>query len=101
LEDSAWIQGHRIGLKSRHKGTARGSFMTRIERDHPTYLVCLYRYATSIHGDDLTFQQLADTMNAKATIDQVIPGFNISMGQLKLWFRSMKGKQLSPNESLT
>jgi hypothetical protein len=50
LEESAWIQGHRIGLKSRHKGTARGSFVARIKREHPTYLTLLYRYATSING---------------------------------------------------
>jgi hypothetical protein len=98
LEESARIQGHRIGLKSRNKGTVRGSFVARIEREHPTYLTSLYRYATSIHGDDLTFLQLADAMNAKANIDQLVPGFNISVGQLKRWFRSIKGKQLSPNE---
>jgi hypothetical protein len=83
LEDSARIQGHRIGLKSRHKGTARGSFIAQIKRQHPTYLISLYRYATSIHGDDVTFQQLADAMNVKANIDQLIPEFNISVGQLK------------------
>ncbi len=98
LEESARIQGHSIGLKSRHKGTARGSFVARIEREHPTYLINLYWYATSIHGDDLTFQQLADAMNAKANIDQLVPEFNISVGQLKQWFSNMKGKQLSPNE---
>jgi hypothetical protein len=91
LEQSARIQGHRIGLKSRHKGTARGSFIAQIERQHPTYLISLYRYATSIHRDDLTFQQLADAMNAKATIDQLVPEFNISVGQLKRWFSNMKG----------
>jgi hypothetical protein len=98
LEDSARIQGHRIGLKSRHKGMARGSFVAQIEREHPTYLISLYWYATSIYGDDLTFQQLADALNAKANIDQIVPEFNISVGQLKQWFSDMKGKQLSPNK---
>ncbi len=81
LDESAQIQGHRIGLKNRHKGTARGSFVARIKREYPTYLISLYRYATSIHGDDLTFQQLADAMNVKANIDQLVPDFNISVGQ--------------------
>ncbi len=98
LEQSARIQVHLFGLKSRHKGTARGSFIAQVEREHHTYLISLYWYATSIYGDDLTFQQLADTMNVKANIDQVVPGFNVSVGQLKRWFRSMKGKQLSPSE---
>ena len=31
LEQSAQIQGHRMGLKSRHKGTARGSFIAQVE----------------------------------------------------------------------
>ncbi len=72
--------------------------MAQVEREHPTYLINLYQYATRIHGDNLTFQQLADAMNAKAHTNQLLPDFNISVGQLKRWFRNMKGKQLSPNE---
>jgi hypothetical protein len=48
LEESAWIQEHRIGLKSRHKGTASGSFIAQVEPEHPTYRISLYRYATNI-----------------------------------------------------
>jgi hypothetical protein len=35
-------------------------------------------------------------MKAKAAVDQFIPDFRISEGQLKRWFRGMKGKQLRP-----
>ncbi len=38
-------------------------------------------------------------MNAKANIDQIVPEFNILVGQLKRWLRNMKGRQLSLNEN--
>lgn len=74
LEQLMSVQGHKIGLKSKRKGTIRGSCNSQ-----------------SIKGDAATFYQLASTMNSKAAADDGIPNFQISKGQLKRWLGNIKG----------
>jgi hypothetical protein len=76
--------------------------MQEIDAVDATYLKQLYRYATSLHGDVATFEELADAMNAKANIENVLPEhtkpMHLSQGQLKRWFKNKKGKSYSSKE---
>jgi hypothetical protein len=94
LEQSVRVQGHRIGLKSKHKGTIGGTYISRINGRDPSYLTYLFCYASGILDHTATFQQLANAMNAKAVMEDVFPSMRLSTDQLKRWFRDMKGKEL-------
>ena len=83
LEQSVRVQGHRIGLKSKHKGTIGGTYVSRINALDPTYLTYLFCYASGILGHTATFQQLANAMNAKAATDDVFPHMQLSRDKLK------------------
>ncbi len=82
LEQSARVQGHRIGLKSKHKGKVGGTFVARVNEQDPTYLLTLYWYAIEVNGNNATFWQLASAMNAKAAVDQVLAEFHTSEGHV-------------------
>jgi hypothetical protein len=62
----------------------------------------LFRYATSLKGDVATFKELADAMNAKANVENVLPEhmkpMHLSQGQLKFWFKNKKGRSYSSKE---
>jgi hypothetical protein len=47
----------------KHKGRAGTSYTDRITRAHPMYLHELYRQATSLLGDDATFEETAAMVN--------------------------------------
>ena len=89
------MQGHRIGLKSKHKGTIGGTYVSRVNERDPSYLTYLFHYASGILlGHTATFQQLANAMNAKAATEDVFPHMQLSRDKLKRWFKDMKGKEL-------
>jgi hypothetical protein len=89
------------GLNSKHKGKQM-CYVQEIDAVDATYLKRLYRYATILHGDVATFRELANAMNAKANIENVLPEhmkpMHLSQGQLKHWFKSKKGKSYSSKE---
>jgi hypothetical protein len=94
LEQSARVQGHRIGLKSKHKGMIGGTYISRINERDLTYLTYLFHYASGILGHTATFQQLANAINVKAATEDVFPNMHLLRDKLKRWFRDMKGKEL-------
>ncbi len=103
LEQSARVSGCIQGNNRKHKGK-QTCYVQEIDAVDATYLKRLYRYATSLHGDVATFKELADAMNAKANVENVLPEhmkpMHLSQGQLKRWFKSKKGKLYSSKEKL-
>jgi hypothetical protein len=96
IEQSARIGSKKV-LASKHKGR-QTSYIDTVNAIDLTYLKQFYRYAMTLHGDAATYNDLANSMNAKANAENIIPDemkpLHLSVGQLKRWFKEKKGKSL-------
>jgi len=76
--------------KSKHKGTEK--YTDIITRDHPHLLHQLFRYSTSILGDNASFDEIANLMNTQsAAMGNGTPVLTLNEYNLGKWFKKSKG----------
>ncbi len=91
IEDSVNYSSAKNEFQSKHKG--KTSYTGRIPMIYPTYLHNLGRQATTLLGDNATFEELARAMNLQSSAEQNLPTLNLTMWTLLRWFKKNKGKE--------
>jgi hypothetical protein len=71
VEDLFSFSSAKNVFRSKHKG--KTSYMDRITAFYPTFLHDLWQHATSLLGDNATFEELAHQMNLQSTMEAVLP----------------------------
>jgi len=93
IDDAVRNRNARLALHIKHKGRAGTSYTDRITRAHPTYLHEMYRQATSLLGDDATFEETAAIMNLQSTGLEGLPTLTLNKLSLYWWFKKNKGAE--------
>ena len=80
-----------------HSG--RGTYMARLENDHPGYLRDMFCYSERVGGALATWQEIAESTNQKsAAPGESRPTLLLSRKQVALWFCKGGGKEVSAIE---
>ena len=92
-----WVWGRYSSLKAHHKGSV--AYTEKLEAEYPGYIHVLYRYTERTIGNQLRYEDIAQTMNNKSAVDtegQRETKFNRYC--LRCWFILNGGKEKSPLE---
>jgi hypothetical protein len=81
-------------VEKKKMGTKQGTYIDRIERDHPGYIHEMLRYAMKVETDTATWKELAMAMQARSALpDETRPTLDkLSAKMVRLYFKSCGGK---------
>jgi hypothetical protein len=88
IEDSFSFSSAKNVFRSKHKG--KTSYTDRITAVYPTYLHDLWRHATTLLGDNATFEEIAIQMNLQSTTEVFLPTLALIKWSLHRWFKKNK-----------
>ncbi len=86
--DNAVRHGNaRSTIKIKHKGRTGTGYTDHITQAHPTYLHEMFWQATSLLGNDATYEEIARTMNLQSAGLQDLPTLTLDKLKLLQWFK--------------
>jgi len=80
-------------MQAKHKGTT--SYMDCIEEHNPSYLHQMYHYATTILGDNATFEETTRLMAEKSAAEEAHKILELSRRKVWRWFKKQGEKEKS------